>query len=126
MTALENAAIGLRQALDAPRQALEGPRRHHMWRWLVRHRIAAVKEALSREYADMGDASLAARELTLRREREVLLRRLCELGPQVLDAADVEPVRQSLHRLLCDLDRYRQRVNDLAYDTVSLELGGSE
>jgi hypothetical protein len=54
------------------------------------------------------------------------MRKLATLGPQVLEAPDVEPVRSQLVRLVADLERHRQRLNDLVYDTVSLELGGSE
>ena len=118
MMTLEHATLGLRQALD-------NPRRHHMWRWLVRHRMAGVKEALTREYAHP-DGWLAARSHALALERDALVRRLTELGPAVLEAPDVEPVRAELHRLVRDLERHRQRLNDLAYDSVSLELGGSE
>lgn len=119
MTGLERAVLGLEQALDAPR-------RHHMWRWLVRHRMAAVKDALTAEREDTADAWLVAREAGLERERQVLVNRLSALGPQVLDANDVEPVRRELKRLVADLERHRQRLNDLVYDTVSLDLGGSE
>jgi hypothetical protein len=119
MTGLEHALLGLEQALDAPR-------RHHVWRWLVRHRMAGVKDALTREPSREGDAWLAARELNLQRERNTLLRRLTALGPRVLEAPDVETVRADLQRLLVDLEHHRQRLNDLVYDSVSLELGGSE
>ena len=54
------------------------------------------------------------------------LRRIGELGPQVLDAPDVETIRGDLQRLVADLERHRQHLNDLVYDSVSLELGGSE
>ena len=119
MTGLEHAILALQQALDAPR-------RHHVWRWLVRHRMAGVKDALTRELPREGDAWLAAREQTLRRERNVLLRRLATLGPLVLEAPDVEAVREDLCRLVVDVERHRQRLNNLVYDSVSLELGGSE
>jgi hypothetical protein len=119
MTGLEHAILGLRQALDAPR-------RHHVWRWLVRHRMAGVRDALSGEQLREGDAWLAAREISLQRERSGLLRRIGELGPQVLDAPDVETIRGDLQRLVADLERHRQHLNDLVYDSVSLELGGSE
>jgi hypothetical protein len=56
----------------------------------------------------------------------VLLRRLAELGAQVLDAPDVEQVRNGLRRLIGDVERHRRRLNDLVYDSVSMELGGSE
>jgi hypothetical protein len=119
MTGLEHAILGLQQALDAPR-------RHHMWRWLVRHRMAAVRDALTASHPSHRDAWLAARESNLERERTALLARLGELGPQVLDAVDVEPVRADLQRLVGDLERHRQHLNDLVYDSVSLDLGGSE
>jgi hypothetical protein len=119
LTGLEHAILGLQQALDAPR-------RHYVWRRLVRHRMAAVHSALTREVARESDAWLAAREQTVRRERDVLVRRLTTLGASVLDAADVEPVRAHLQRLVTDLEHHRQRLNDLVYDSVSLELGGSE
>lgn len=92
----------------------------------MRHRMAGLKEALSAAHTRASDAWLAARELTLERERQALLRRLAELGPQVVSAPDVEPVRHELHRLLADADRHRQRLSDLVYDAVALELGGSE
>jgi hypothetical protein len=119
MTGLEHAIQGLRQALDTPR-------RQHTWRWLVRNRVAGVKEALLTERSRGGDAWLAAREQTLYRERDRLVRRLVELGPQVLEAADVDGVREELLRVVTALEHYRQRLNDLVYDSVSLELGGSE
>jgi hypothetical protein len=119
MTGLEHAIIGLQQALDAPR-------RHHVWRWLVRHRMAGVRDALTAERGRGGDAWLAARELSLGRERAALVDRLAVLGPQVLEVPDVETVRAELRRLVGDLERHRQHLNDLVYDSVSLELGGSE
>ena len=119
MTGLEHAITGLQQALDTPR-------RHHMWRWLVRHRMAGVKEALALEHSRGGDAWLAARQSMLARERDSLLRKLAALGPPVLDSADIDAVRSDLLRLVADLERHRQRLTDLVYDTVSLELGGSD
>ena len=119
MTGLENAIQGLKQALDTPR-------RHHMWRWLVRHRMSAVKDALSLETSRDEEAWLAGRELALRRERSALLHRLTDLGPAVLESTDIEGVRNELNQVVVRLERYRQRLNDLVYDSVSLELGGSE
>jgi hypothetical protein len=119
MTGLESAIQGLQQALDSPR-------RQHMWRWLVRHRMATVKDALSTEGSQDGAAWLASRELGLHRERVALLQRLTDLGPAVLESPDIEQVRAELHKVVSALERYRQRLNDLVYDSVSLELGGSE
>ena len=80
MTGLEHALIGLRQALDSPR-------RHRVWRWLVRHRMASVRDVLALgERSRDGDAWLAGREKSLHRERVVLLRRLGELKDTALTA----------------------------------------
>jgi hypothetical protein len=119
MTGLEHALLGLQQALDAPR-------RHDFWRRLVRNRLSAVRDALAAEWTRVGDASLASREVTLVRDRNALLRRLSQLGTEVLEAPDVEAVRGDLKRLSVDLEHHRQRINDLVYDSVALELGGSE
>ena len=119
MTGLESAIQGLKQALDTPR-------RHHMWRWLVRHRMSAVKDALAPETTRGGDAWLAGRELALHRERAALVQRLTDMGPVVLECPDTELVYRDMSKLVTSLERYRQRLNDLVYDSVSLELGGSE
>jgi hypothetical protein len=119
MTGLEHAIIALQHAVDAPR-------RHLVWRRLVRNRMAGVRDALTCELPRENDAWLAAREQTLRRERDVLLRRLSTLGPVVLEASDIDTVHRDLERLVADLEHHLQRLNDLVYDSVSLELGGSE
>ena len=119
MSGLDHAIIGLEQALDAPR-------RHQMWRWLVRHRVANVYDALTGDSDRAVDAWLFPRQSLLERDREALLLKLDRLSGQVLDAADPEPVRRELKRLVSELGRHRQRLNDLMYDTVALELGGSE
>ena len=119
MSGLDLAIVGLEQALDRPR-------RHQMWRWLVRHRVSSVRDALVGESDRAVDAWLFPRQSTLEREREALLLKLNSLSAQVLDSPDVEPVRWELKRLVHELDRHRQRLNDLVYDTVALELGGSD
>jgi hypothetical protein len=119
MSGLENAIQGLQQAIDSPR-------RHQMWRWLVRNRVSVVKDALIGERSRSGDAWLAPREFILHRERTQLLQRLTAVGPSVLEDEDIESVRSELQGLVVALERYRQRMNDLVYDSVSLELGGSE
>jgi hypothetical protein len=119
VTGLEHAILGLRQALETPR-------RHGLWRWLVRHRISQVKDALKSEGGGAPDGWLAAREAGLHRDAALLLNRLNQLAPQIGSAPDVDPLRLELVRLVTDLEHHRQRLNDLVYDSVSLELGGSE
>jgi hypothetical protein len=117
---------GLHQAIVGLDQALDRPRRHEMWRWLVRHRVAGVHEALAGEQTRTAEAWLTPRQAALAHERELLLRRLNSLGSQVAESPDVEPVHRDLKRLLSELERHSQRLNDLVYDGVALELGGSE
>lgn len=96
------------------------------WRWSVRQQMAGVRDALlaEAEYADEG--WLVARTGSVLRERTALLGRLSALGTPVLESDDVDAVCTELDRLLVDLGRHAQRLHDLAYDEVELELGGSE
>ena len=126
---------GMTTALSALEQAIEAPRRDPAaidsvsvgnWRWTVRQRMAAVRDVLVGEAGDPEDGWLAARGGRAFRERNVLLGRMSTLGPQVLESPDVERVRSELRRLVADIARHIQRLNDLVYDDVELELGGSE
>lgn len=96
------------------------------WRWTVRQRLADVRDVLVRETDQLDDGWLAARRVASLRERNCLLVRVGELGKAVLETGDVERVRSDLLRLVADVNRHVQRLHDLAYDEVELELGGSE
>jgi hypothetical protein len=126
---------GMATAVRALEQAIEAPGRDGAatdsvsvgnGRWTVRQRMAGVRDALMGEAGDPEDGWLAARGGTAFRERNALLGRVSALGPQVLENPDVERVRAELRRLVADIRRHMQRVNDLVYDDVELELGGSE
>lgn len=121
---------GLNEALHRLESALDAPRRPGIplgnWRWVVRQRMAAVRDALAGEAAGSEDGWLAARGGSAFRERNALLSRLAILGTRVLDSPDPEATRLELKRLVVDIGRHVQRLHDLAYDEVELELGGSE
>lgn len=117
MATLEAAIHGLRQALDAP----EAPH----WRWSVRHELSRVREALAQDQTRSSDGWLAARIGVHDRDRHHLLARVSALGPRVLDRVERDSANE-VHRLLGDLEHYQQRMHDLLYDAVALELGGSE
>lgn len=121
---------GLVDALTRLDCALDAPRRPGIplgnWRWVVRQRMAAVRDALAGETAGSEDGWLAARGGAAFRERNALLSRLAILAPRVLETPDPETTRLELKRLVVDIRRHLQRLNDLAYDEVELELGGSE
>ena len=44
----------------------------------------------------------------------------------MLDRLDTDTILHEVKRLLGDLEHHVQREHDLVYDSVSLELGGSE
>jgi hypothetical protein len=116
------ALADLHGALDALDERTDpGP-----WRWTVRRGMGPVRDALEGERYDAGESWLSARHGRSARERAVLLRRLADFGPVVLEHPDVDEVRVGLKRLLTDIDRHVQRQHDLAYDEVEFEIGGSE
>ena len=119
MAPLETAVNELRQILSADSTAPE-------WRWNVRGRLSEVKDALSGPEARQADAWLAARAQCSDRVRHQLHARATILASGVLDKLDTATILQETQRLLSDLERYVQRLHDLVYDSVSLELGGSE
>lgn len=127
-TGMTAALRALEQAVEAPRGggADSDPVSVGNWRWTVRQRMVAVRDVLVGEGGDPEDGWLAARGGRAFRERNALLGRMSALGPQVLENPDVERVRADLRRLVSDIARHLQRVNDLVYDDVELELGGSE
>lgn len=92
----------------------------------MRQRLSAVRDGLALESARATEGWLVAREGSLLRERTALMTRLSALGPTVLQASDVSMVREELRRIVADISHHRQRLHDLAYDEVELELGGSE
>lgn len=96
------------------------------WRFTVRQRLAEVRDALIVEDTGTSDAWLTARNGTALRERGTLLSRLASMGQAVLERPDLEGLRVELRRLVGDVHRHVQRLNDLAYDDVELELGGSD
>ncbi|MCW2796223.1 hypothetical protein [Nocardioides sp.] len=127
MTAVTSGMSSALQGLD---QALDAPRRPGVqlgnWRWVVRQRMTAVRDALVIEARTPDDTWLAARGGTAFRQRNALLGRLNDIAPQVLESPDVEIVRLEMKRLLADIAHHLQRLHDLAYDDVEIELGGSE
>jgi hypothetical protein len=117
-------------ALRALDHALDAPRGDGVplgnWRWSVRQRLVSVRERLVAETLGSQDGWLVARGGAAFRERNDLLARLSALTPAVLEMHDAEQVRRDLKRLVLDIAHHVQRVHDLVYDDVELELGGEE
>ena len=120
MPPLETAIRELRQILAADYRAPE-------WRWNVR------RQALRGEGCPEQPAVAVirrpgwprARRLS-NRDRLQLQGRVSALATGVLDRLDTETILHEVQRLLGDLEHHVQREHDLVYDSVSLELGGSE
>jgi Rad3-related DNA helicase len=123
MRATNTALHNLHQALEVPPQRGQSA---GTWRWSVRQQMAAVRDVLIAETAHHEDEWLAARGGSVLRERNSLLKRLSELGPRVLESEEIDTVRDELMRLLGDIRHHVQRLHDLAYDEVEMEIGGSE
>lgn len=115
---LSTAIGGLTLALDSP--ADDG------WAWRVRQRMVALREALVTDPGGWPDGWLAARAGRMARHRDLLLARVRDLGREVVVSGDTPRVRAELLRLITDIEHHQQRLNDLVWDAVELELGGSE
>ena len=116
----------LESAISELRSTLGGSRSASNWRAMTRNQLAAVKEALSDERFTSWDGWLAARSGASDRERQQLLSRINALGGSLLDRLDPERLAAEVRRLLNDVEHYRQKVHDLVYDSVAMEIGGSE
>jgi hypothetical protein len=96
-----------------------------VWRWAVLQRMNAVREVLVAETAVPPDW-LEARRSSALRERNSLLDRMTVLRFRVLADCDVDRATYDMRRLVVDVRHHLQRLNDIAYDEVEGEVGGSE
>jgi hypothetical protein len=118
--------MSLESAISDLQETLSGARTSSHWRWLVRQRLSTVRQALSDESIESWDGWLAARTGAADRERRQLLARISTVGAGLLDRLEADRVTGEVQRLLNDVEHYRQRVHDLVYDSVAMEIGGSE
>ncbi|MCX6394924.1 MAG: hypothetical protein NTV23_00370 [Propionibacteriales bacterium] len=116
----------LETAIAELQRTLGGTRTASNWRLMTRQQLAAVRDALSDERFASWDGWLTARSSGSDRERQQLLGRISALGSGLLDRLDTERAASEVRRLLNDVEHYRQKVHDLVYDSVSMEIGGSE
>ncbi|ROR89189.1 hypothetical protein [Nocardioides aurantiacus] len=131
MAPLDNAVRELRQILASDPSSPE-------WRWHVRVRLQSVQQALAplappappspsspAACAD-SDAWLSPRVEGADRRTVQLRARVGVVASGVLDRLDAATIEREVRRLLRDLEHLLQRDHDLVYDSVSLDLGGSE
>ncbi|WP_432477766.1 hypothetical protein [Nocardioides sp. GXQ0305] len=95
------------------------------WRAELRRTLSGLRDLLVAESPAAYDGWLAAREARATRERTLLLRRVAALR-DVVQTASEAVARAEVTRLRGDVDRHRRRARDLQWDSVQLELGGSE
>lgn len=95
------------------------------WRRTVRRRLHELRAVLV-AMGEPTDDWLSARRALNQRRRNALLEQLSRMGRQVLAEPDVDRLSHDLQRLLGDVRHHVQRSNDLAYDEVAYEIGGSE
>ncbi|MFT4009222.1 MAG: hypothetical protein QM655_04180 [Nocardioidaceae bacterium] len=119
MTGLDHAIHDLEAALDTSQRQSQ----LSSWRGIVRQRMTGVHDALTGEER-CDEAWLVARESHLRRERRHLVARVDALSRS--SESSPERFQHEIRRLLADLEHHRQRLNDLVYDSVAMDLGGSE
>lgn len=118
--------MALDQAINELAQTLDQNPAAPQWRTLVRIRLAAVREALSEESLRFRDGWLSARGSVSDRDRRQLMARVSALTPRLSGRSDTDTSYADTKRLAVDLEHYRQRLHDLVYDSVGIELGGSE
>jgi hypothetical protein len=104
--------MSLESAISDLQRTLSSNRTASNWRLMARQQLSAVREALGDERFASWDGWLTARSSGTDRERLQLLARITALGTGLLDRLDVA--------------HYRQKVHNLVYDSVSMEIGGSE
>lgn len=118
--------MSLESAISELQTTLADARPASNWRWLVRQRLSAVRQALSEERVESREGWLTPRTGTMERERRQLLSRISAVSAGVLDRLDPDRLAVEVRRLLHDVEHYRQRMHDLVYDSVAMEIGGSE
>ena len=116
----------LEQAVVALRRVVEDDPHDPRWRWWLRGALSTVRDALAAPDTRRDEAWLAARGGCSRRRGRQLLARVAALGNGLLDRATTEDAFGRSRRLLVDLEHHVQRLHDLAWDEVELELGGSD
>ena len=118
--ALEQAIHDLENAAADESSARANP---GAWRVAVRERLQRVRAGMT-EPLGSRDGWLVARTQHADRDRRALLDRITATTSRVSDARPASTVLPEIRRLSRDLAHYRQRLTDLDYDAVELELGG--
>jgi hypothetical protein len=130
---------GLRAAMDELEHALDSPAPGRVDEWTlgVRDALANIHDVWTRHVVDTESPGAFLDELVEEEPRLAnQVRRLREEHGEVLSVLlaaedqlaaipiDVEAIRATLTRLLCELARHRQRGADLVYEAYDVDIGG--
>lgn len=118
--ALEQAIHDLENAAEDTTTASANP---GAWRTAVRDRLQRVRVGMA-EPLGSRDGWLVARTQHAERDRCALLERITATATRMSEVRPTTTVLPEIRRLTRDLTHYGQRLRDLDYDAVELELGG--
>jgi hypothetical protein len=103
------------------------------WLRRVRRQLPRLMEALGAEQTESHDHTFTARARRLGHERNRLLDQLGQASVAIAEGCvsagattEQEQLRLMLMRLVHDIQRHHQRVNDMVYDGTWRDVGGSE
>ncbi len=116
--------MDLSTAIQDLQRVLSSDRGAPYWSWHLRRQLSVVREELRTDRIRSLDGWLTARACATDRIRRQLMARISVLISRDLNEDD--RAYAVSRRMLQDLEHFRQRMQDLAYDAVSLEIGGSE
>ncbi len=110
----------------SPAGSPAGTPANNAWRWDVHRALTGVRDDLSVEQPRVREQWLTSRGRRLADERDRLLARVSAAGTSALHAEDLTELGTDLRRLEADVAHHLQRLTDLAWDDVELEIGGSD
>lgn len=114
----------LPDAIHELQRLLATDRKHPHWMWQLRQQLFGLREALASDRVRSFDGWLTARASATDRTRRQIMERISVVLAK--DFPDVDAAHLIGSRMLHDLEHFAQRVSDLNYDSVEMEIGGSE
>lgn len=111
-------------SINELQRLLAADRSHPHWLWQLRQQLFALREELASDRVRSFDGWLTAKASATDRTRRQIMGRISVVLAK--DFPDVDTAHLVGTRMLHDLEHFQQRVSDLTYDAVSMEIGGSE
>lgn len=114
----------LLDSIQELKRLLAADRNHPHWSWQLRQQLFGLREELASDRVRSFDGWLTAKATSTDRTRRQIMARISVVLAK--DFPDVETAHMIGTRMLHDLEHFQQRVSDLTYDSVAMEIGGSE